>query len=709
MHEDFQNVITILFERSPDGWLLVDRGGTIQVANVAARAVLAVDGSELEGSPLASWLPDLAVEEPANDTETTMLSGQGDRFPVEISVVPLPNAEGRRWVIFRDITLRKGFEGSVRQHAEELERTVRIRARELEDLRERHRRLYDLVPVLDVELDSQNNIASANRKACVSLGVANDRLVGLPLAGLAVPDRKQDLADALVRMRDGAQSPFETRLRTVDGSVIDIVLHAALEGNGPRAALRVVGLDVTARREAEQLVDQSLELAEAQRARMERILRGIGEGVVVTDPDGQVRLMNPIAERFLGIDEQFAFGRNLFGEQRDTGFTGIWREFVDGGEDLIVTELTIGPKKNRVFTVTMSRIRTPEGRPAGCVSVLRDVTQERRVERMKRDFVSNITHELRTPLASIRAFTATMLRGGPVGEEDSVRFLGIVEKEAERLQHLIEGLLTLSSVESGREALDLQPGDFATVVHEAHEMFIPVAREKDVQLCIQIEGNNGAGIFDPQKMRRVLDNLMGNAIKFTPAGGRVTVDFSRNAETIACTVSDTGPGIPADQLERIFDRFYTSASASTGNPSGSGLGLHIVQRLVELHDGEIAVESRVGVGTTFRFHFPAVPRVRDASGIHKAPAEEDLKALPIAHDISPTGAPTAEDPREFEADLPPLPPGDPLLDDPDGPDDAPDTGDMGDASRAGEEIPELRVLRPPVPHTRSRDSSTTRD
>ena len=215
-------------------------------------------------------------------------------------------------------------------------------------------------------------------------------------------------------------------------------------------------------------------------------------------------------------------------------------------------------------------------------------------------------------------------------------------------------------------------------------------------------------------MRRVLDNLIGNAIKFTPAGGRVTVDFSRSAETILCTVSDTGVGIAPDQLEHIFDRFYTSSSTSTGNPPGSGLGLHIVRRLVELHGGEIAVESRPGDGTVFRFHFPSIPRLREASGIQMAPSEPEFEPLPPAHDIL---SPPPDDSTESAPDLPPLPPGDPLLDDPE---EEGDEGDEGDkdaevaevedaASETAEEPPGFRVIRPAVPPGRFRQPSSIRD
>ncbi|HMB68010.1 MAG TPA: ATP-binding protein [bacterium] len=620
-----------LFTRSVDGILMVSATGQVEDVNAAGEAILAARADALRGTDVSRWIPGIKISAgQTHDTmETTLVSAQADRFPAEVCVFPADEGaspSGRTWVVFRDISIRKGLEGSVRAHAGDLEKMVETRTRELDELHRRHCRLYHQVPVLDFELDSQHSVASANRKACVSLGVTTDRLVGLPLVELAVPDRREDLTRALEVMNGGSIAPFETRLRSADGSVLDVVLHACKGDDHSRSGLRIVGLDVTARREAERLVDQSLDLAEAQRARMERILRGIGEGVVVTDPDGQVRLMNSIAERFLDIDERFAFGRDLFAEQRDLEFSRAWTDFTLGEDDLAQAELTVGNASPQVYTVSMSRIRTPEGRPAGCVAVLHDVTRERELDQMKTDFVSNLTHELRTPLASIRGFTATILRGRNVEEGDRVRFLEIVEREAERLQQLIEDLLALSRLEAGREVLSLRAANFVDLMHACRESMAAMARRK--RLAIEVEGTdaNSSGVFDGQKMRRVLDNLVGNALKFTPEGGRVSMRFSRQGDRLECRVADNGPGADKEALSHMFDRFYTS-NPQGGNPQGTGLGLHIVKRLIELHGGGIEVSSQPGEGTTFRFWIPGVPRkitADEPAGDRPADPLEDL-------------------------------------------------------------------------------------
>jgi signal transduction histidine kinase len=167
---------------------------------------------------------------------------------------------------------------------------------------------------------------------------------------------------------------------------------------------------------------------------------------------------------------------------------------------------------------------------------------------------------------------------------------------------------------------------------DAKDAFSALAAEKKVSLSIAGQEFNGSGVFDPDKLRRVLDNLIGNALKFTPAGGHVDVAFSRDGEHLNCEVRDTGRGMEPDVLERIFDRFYTS-SRSTGNPDGTGLGLHIVKRIVEMHGGKIVASSKPNEGTTFHFHVNAIPRAP------KEPTRKDTAADAFHPDESAVFAP----------------------------------------------------------------------
>ena len=601
--------LPLLFEHSADGHLLVAVDGRIERANPAARLLLGAEAADVEGTPLSHWFPsfDFHPGIPLPALETDAVSAAGDRFPVELSLVPAEvHAGGRCWAVFRDISARRGLEGSVRRHADELETRVRTRTKELDDLRARYRRLYDLAPVLDFELDSQDAIASANRKACVSLGVVIERLVGVPLAELAVAEERDTLTTALAAMREGSTQPFESRLRGKDGLAIDVVLHPLRPEPGPRSRMRVVGLDVTARREAERQVDQSLDLAEAQRARMECILRGIGEGLVVTDPDGQVRLMNSRAERILAVDERFAFGRDLLSEQLDAEFVRRWSAFAAGDAESDAAELTTGGGDGRRYAAVFSRIRTREGRPAACAIVLRDVTHARRAETEMRDLFAELTAELRGPLNALRA------RGGAASPE------------IDRLAQLVDELVLFTRLEAGRETANPTSGDPAELVNQAVATVNAQAMARGVAFTIHREGRDLQARFDADHGRRALELLLRRTLRTAVPGAHVSVTVGCAAQHAEITVAESTTD--ADTRRRAFER--SSASGLSRPGAAMLLEIHLARRLAEAQGAELVVEN--GVSPTYRLRFPRPER--------PAPAP------------APAPVPTGQDPLEDEPD-----------------------------------------------------------
>lgn len=593
--EDLAAALPLLFENSPDGHLLVAATGQVQHASPSARLLLNAEPADLEGTPLSRWFPSFEFHPgiPVPALETEAVSATGDRFPVEVVVVPAePEVGGACWTVFRDVSVRRGLEGSVRRHAEELEVMVRARTRELDDLRTRYRHLYDVAPVLDFELDSQDAIASANRKACVSLGVVIDRLVGVPLADLALPEERAKLLDALAAMRAGSSAPFEVRLRGKDGVAIDVILHPLRPEPGPRPRMRVVGLDVTARREAERQVDQSLDLAEAQRARMECIVRGIGEGLVVTDPDGQVRLMNTRAERILAVDERFAFGRDLLSEQLDAEFVRRWSAFAGGDADAAEAELTTGGGDGRRYAAVFSRIRTREGRPAACAVVLRDVTAARRAETEMRELFAELVGELRGPLSSMRARQ---------GSGDGSTSPGATDLE--RLAQLVEELLLFARLEAGRETSAVKPGDPADIVAQAVAAVEPQAVARGVAFTIRSEGRDLRARFDADHARRALELLLRRALRTAPANGRVGVALGTADGRVEITVTEAARTADADASRVRLERTSGTYRAQGAAPS---LEIHLARRLVEGQGAELLVETGNGPAV-YRLRLPGTP------------------------------------------------------------------------------------------------------
>ncbi|MFN8179958.1 MAG: PAS domain S-box protein [bacterium] len=569
--------LPFLVDRSSDGHLLVEADGTVAFANVAAQTALAADTRVLVGSPLSRWLPqfDIRPGVPLPVLETTMVAATQDRFPVEIAVIVADDDDsGRSWVVFRDITARRGLEGSVRVHAEELEALVRTRTRDLDDLRARYLRLYDLAPILDIELDSQGAIASANRKVCLALGATIDHLVGVPLVDLAIPDQREALGAALKALREGSSVPFEARLRSREGAVIDVMLHGSRSDPSPRSGTRILGLDVTALREAEKQVDQGLDLAEAQRARMERILRGIGEGIVVTDVDGQVRLMNGLAERILAVDERFAFGRDLLSEQPDVEFVRRWHAFLAGPDDTARAELGLGGAQSRRYAVTFSRIKTSEGRPAACTALLHDVSAERRAERRARELSADLAQELRSSLVAVRGRVAAA-EGAP---------------EMVRMTRLVEDFVQLAKLEAGRDPVEPRSHELGAVVRDAC-----VALGAGAAPCeLKIGEGLAPAVIDPARTRRSLDLLLARAVRLTPAGRHVDVEVARRGARIEIRITDAG----ANEID-------SARSSGSFRAAGTGLDLYLAQRLTEIQGGEFDLETR-GVGSLVRLSFPVV-------------------------------------------------------------------------------------------------------
>ncbi|MFN2484134.1 MAG: sensor histidine kinase [Candidatus Limnocylindria bacterium] len=236
---------------------------------------------------------------------------------------------------------------------------------------------------------------------------------------------------------------------------------------------------------------------------------------------------------------------------------------------------------------------------------LRDSLTDTSADRDRlREFVADVSHELRTPIAALRTFTE-LQRDGEVDEGTRREFLDRSAEQISRLEWLSSNLLDLSRIEAGIFPLDVRPGDLRDPIRAAVEAHAAIAEERHISLSAEVPGAPVQLPFDRQRIVQLLTNLIGNALKFTPPGGVVDVRLMERPEGAILEVRDTGPGIPAEELPRIFERFYRGTNIGEARGAGSGLGLAIARSIVEMHGGTIEVESRVGAGTTFRVHLPA--------------------------------------------------------------------------------------------------------
>jgi two-component system phosphate regulon sensor histidine kinase PhoR len=251
--------------------------------------------------------------------------------------------------------------------------------------------------------------------------------------------------------------------------------------------------------------------------------------------------------------------------------------------------------------------------------VLVDVTELRRLESLRRDFVANASHELRTPIAAVRSATETLRSGALDDPLVAARFVDIIERNAQRLQSLLEDMLELSKLESNEFKLKRERVELGSVVPIVLALFRERAEKKSVRLGAELSSAAGAVEGDARALEHVLSNLVDNAVKYCPSGTRVLVSASLQGDRVNLIVSDTGPGIPAEHLPRVFERFYRVDAGRSRELGGTGLGLSIVKHMVEAMRGKVWVESKVGRGSTFVVSLPRGPEVA-VTNISREPA-----------------------------------------------------------------------------------------
>jgi two-component system phosphate regulon sensor histidine kinase PhoR len=336
---------------------------------------------------------------------------------------------------------------------------------------------------------------------------------------------------------------------------------------------------------------------ETERARLEAVLHKMSDGVLIVDSEGLVQLVNPAAEKMFSISLSPAVGKPLIEVVRHHQPAEMWQRCQATGEAQQV-EFDVG------LRLTLQGIATPLGPaiPGSILLLFHDLTRRRQIENMRRDFISNVSHELRTPLAALKALTETLLGGAFEDPPAARRFLQQMETEVDSLSLMVNELLELSRIESGRVPLNLLPTRPIDIIQPAVERLQLQADRNGLSLRVDCHAELPAVMADASRVQQVVVNLLHNAIKFTPSGGTVTVHAERQGQLVQFAVVDTGIGIAPEDLPRIFERFYKVDRSRAS--SGTGLGLAIARHLVEAHGGRIRAESEPGKGSTFYFTIP---------------------------------------------------------------------------------------------------------
>ncbi|WP_332689772.1 two-component system histidine kinase PnpS [Halalkalibacter lacteus] len=349
-------------------------------------------------------------------------------------------------------------------------------------------------------------------------------------------------------------------------------------------------------------LEQLTKRHQAQKERMETLIDNMGSGLILINTKGDISLINRTC-------------REIFEKDTDRWLNQLYHDVIKHKELIkIVQTIFITEKKQRVqihfpvhleirhFEVYGAPVMSNRDKLKGIVLVLHDITELKKLEQVRTDFVANVSHELKTPVTSIKGFTETLLDGAMNTEPLREKFLTIIAKESERLQNLIQDLLDLSRIEQSYFKLNWQKTNLKLTIEEVIELLRKKAKEKQIELEVMIEGDVTLE-GDAERLKQIAINLINNGIMYTPVGGDIRVFLKGEEEQVQLQIADTGVGISDKELPRIFERFYRVDRARSRNSGGTGLGLAIVKHLVEAHHGKITVVSEVGKGTTFTISF----------------------------------------------------------------------------------------------------------
>jgi two-component system, OmpR family, phosphate regulon sensor histidine kinase PhoR len=388
-----------------------------------------------------------------------------------------------------------------------------------------------------------------------------------------------------------------------------------LQFSGPRdeVADLAEALNETAAR-----LDTTIRSLSGERNRSSAILRSMIEGVAVIDARERLVFFNSAFAGILNLDGEQTGGRPLIEIMRNSQLLALIRKALQGEEGL-QGDIAMGFVQQRSFSVTAAPVNPLDSgaaakdssgglmgraKPSGAVVVLHDVTELRRLERVRQDFVANVSHEFKTPLTAIQGFAETLLAGALDDPRNNRRFLEIIREHAARLARLTDDLMKLARIEAGKLELQFFPVNLADLAEGCEETTLLKASRKNITLEMDVPATLPLVRGDANLLHEVLQNLLDNAVQYTQPNGKIFVSAAIRERDAVVTVTDTGIGIPLADQERIFERFYRVDAARSREAGGTGLGLSIARHIVEAHGGRIRVESEVGVGSKFSFSVP---------------------------------------------------------------------------------------------------------
>jgi two-component system, OmpR family, phosphate regulon sensor histidine kinase PhoR len=414
------------------------------------------------------------------------------------------------------------------------------------------------------------------------------------LAGAAALLMSRSYSDRVERLREFSRRVAEGDFRPLPS-----------DGTGDTLEALGSSLNQTAAR-----LDRTIRTLTEERNLSSAILGSMVEGVAVVNGAERLVFTNPGFASILGLDVPPVAGSSLLEVVRQTELIEAVRRVL-AGEPRVEAEIATGTLRQHFFAATVASVRA--GETSGAVIVLHDITELRKLERVRRDFVANVSHEFRTPLTAIQGFAETLIAGALDDPQNRGRFLNIILEHARRLARLTEDLLKLSQMDADRLELEIRPVKVAQLVESCYETARHRAAEKELFLSLDLSDGFPDVAGDARRLQEVLQNLLDNAIQYTLPGGKIVLSAVTRNDEVVFTVADTGIGIPTADQPRIFERFYRVDAARSREAGGTGLGLAIAKHLIEVQGGRIWVDSEIGEGSRFHFSVPIFDPERAAT------------------------------------------------------------------------------------------------
>ncbi|MFA6217820.1 MAG: ATP-binding protein [Candidatus Omnitrophota bacterium] len=349
-------------------------------------------------------------------------------------------------------------------------------------------------------------------------------------------------------------------------------------------------------------IKDKIEKMNSEKAKLDLVLSSMFEGVIVTDANEKIILMNPSLRKLFFIDSN-PEGKMTLEVIRNTAVEDMVGRIIAGKQQLATEEITVHAPEEIILKVNGVPI-VRNNKLEGAILVFHDITELRRLEKIRRDFVANVSHELRTPISSIKGYAETLLEGALDDRDNAKEFISIICQDANRLASLINDLLDLSKIESGKLKMSFDALDPGVLIKKAITIIDHQVKAKSIALKITIPQSLPKITADETRFSQVMVNLLDNAVKYSSEGATITICAQVADNALQIDISDTGIGISENDLPRIFERFYRVDKARSRELGGTGLGLSIVKHIVSAHGGQVWVKSELGSGSTFSFTIP---------------------------------------------------------------------------------------------------------